>query len=74
MGEDTRRLIDKFLYSRKAWATVLGVVVVVVLALVGADTDTVTQAAAIIVAVYTGSVALEDGLRALAELWRGKVD
>lgn len=72
--DETRAVIQKFLASRKAWASLLGVMVLVALVFIGADVDTVTKAAATVVAVYTGSVALEDGLRSLAALLRDKVE
>ena len=61
------------LRSRKFWATWIGVVLLAVLWwFAGVEPETVATLAAVLVGVYTGSVALEDGLqtlgRSLAEL------
>lgn len=62
--EKARRVLG----SRKFWATFLGVVLVCVLwATAQVDGYKVVEIAALLVAVYTGSVALEDGLRGLID-------
>lgn len=60
--------LQRVLGSRKFWATFLGVVLVCILwATAQVDGYQVAEVAALLVAVYTGSVALEDGLRGLLD-------
>lgn len=65
--------VGQILRSRKFWATFLGVVLVVILwAFAQVDGYKVAEIAALLVAVYTGSVAFEDGLRGLIDVLFGK--
>lgn len=60
---DTNKFID-LLKSRKFWASLVGIIAAFGFkAASDVDADTIVQAIMVIVSVFIGSTALEDGLR-----------